>query len=273
MRGMRYVQRARRTLGPGRALTILEYHSIDPVPHRFAITPDTFERQLDLIQSRYEIVRLRDVPALLRAGDAKRRVVLTFDDAYVDFARHALPRLAERSIPATVFVPTAFIGGVNAWDQHIDGVPLRHIMTGQELRAIQATGLVDLGSHTIDHVRMSRIEEGEMRRQAQGSRATLEHLLQVPVRSFAYPYGMLDDCSPTAERVLAEAGYDVAVVSHWGTVNSAANLLSLRRIALAERDDDETITAKIEGAYDWIAIKERVATVLRSARRLTGGLR
>jgi peptidoglycan/xylan/chitin deacetylase (PgdA/CDA1 family) len=273
MLAMRSVQRARQTLGTGRALTILEYHSIDPVPRRYAITPGTFERHLDLLQSRYDIVRLRDVPARLRSGNGKRRVVLTFDDAYLDFVQHALPALSARGIPATVFVPTAYVGGVNAWDQETGEIPLRRIMGVPELRTALATGIVDIGSHTIDHARMSALPEGEMRRQAEGSRATLERMLQVPVRSFAYPYGMLDDYSPLSERILLQSGYEVAVTSHWGTVNKASRLLSLRRITLGEEDDDRVIIDKVEGGYDWIAVKERVGLVLRAAQRAAGASR
>ncbi|MGQ0715407.1 MAG: polysaccharide deacetylase family protein [Gemmatimonadaceae bacterium] len=267
---LRYLQRARRTLGPGRALTILEYHSVHPTPQPYSITPEALERHLDVIQSRYEVVRLRDVPALLRGGDRRHRIVITFDDAYLDFADYAFPILTRRGLPATVFVPTGYIGGFNAWDQNAGDVPLRYLMDADELRAVQASGLVDIGSHTIDHVRMATLDEGEMRRQAEGSRAALERLLSVSVRTFGYPYGMLDDYSRQTERVLAEAGYHVAVTSHWGTLNASSRLLALRRIALGQNDDEATLIAKIEGAYDWIAVKERVGRVMRTARSLTG---
>lgn len=264
MLAMRSVQRLRRTLGTGRALTILEYHSIDPRPAPYAITPETFERHLDLLQARYEIVRLREVPGLLRAGNESRRVVLTFDDAYLDFIRHALPALVAREIPATLFVPTAYIGGVNRWDR--GNTPPRAIMEVSDLRTAQATGYIDIGSHSIDHVRMSALPEGGMRRQAEGSRRTLEQMLQIPVKAFAYPYGMLDDYSPLTERVLLEAGYEVAVTSHWGTVNKPSRLLALRRIALHECDSNEEIIEKIEGGYDWIAVKERIGYAIRATR-------
>jgi peptidoglycan/xylan/chitin deacetylase (PgdA/CDA1 family) len=270
--GMRYVQRARRALSPGRAVTVLMYHSIHPVPHRFAISPAAFDRHLSLITSRYDVVRLKDLPSLMRGNvHHRRRVAITFDDAYGDFVEYALPALARADVPATVFVPTAFIGGVNEWDLASGVAPPRRILDARELRAVQASGLVDIGSHTVGHVRMAPLGEGEMRQQAQGSRAVLERLLGVPVQLFSYPYGMLDDFSPQSERVLAEAGYTVAVTAHWGTTNAAARLLALRRIFLLEDDDDATVAAKIEGAYDWIAIKERFNNALRSAWRLAGG--
>ena len=38
----------------------------------------------------------------------KRSVLITFDDAYVDFAEHAWPILQSLLLPATLFVPTAY---------------------------------------------------------------------------------------------------------------------------------------------------------------------
>jgi peptidoglycan/xylan/chitin deacetylase (PgdA/CDA1 family) len=45
----------------------------------------------------------------------RHAVLLTFDDAYRDFARTAWPLLRERSIPAALFVPTAYPDHPDRW--------------------------------------------------------------------------------------------------------------------------------------------------------------
>ena len=42
-------------------------------------------------------------------------VALTFDDGFADFATVAFPELQGRGWPATVFVPTGCVGGVDSW--------------------------------------------------------------------------------------------------------------------------------------------------------------
>jgi peptidoglycan/xylan/chitin deacetylase (PgdA/CDA1 family) len=52
-----------------------------------------------------------------RKGSLKGLVVLTFDDGYTDFAANAIPELASKEIPATIFVTTGFIGAPFWWDE------------------------------------------------------------------------------------------------------------------------------------------------------------
>jgi hypothetical protein len=103
-----------------------------------------------------------------------------------------------------------------------------------------------------------------MQRQALNSRRTLEDAIGRSVTSFSYPFGQRDDFSPATEAVLQESGYAVAVTTCWGTRNGTRDALHLRRIWLRETDDDRTVRAKIDGRYDWIAAKERVAFSVRS---------
>ena len=84
---------------------------------------------------------------------------------------------------------------------------------------------------------------------------------------FAYPYGQLGDFSLVSERVLMDAGYRVAVTTHWGTRNTWRNRMRLRRISFQETDTIDRVRAKIDGWYEWIAVKERLGHL---RRRLTG---
>jgi hypothetical protein len=112
---------------------------------------------------------------------------------------------------------------------------------------------------------MRGLADDDMRQQAVASRRCLEDLLHRPVTMFSYPYGQRCNYSSRTERVLSEAGYDIAVTTSWGTRNSAAQLLRLRRIWLRAEDTTSTIQAKVEGRYDWIGLKEWTAFALRSA--------
>lgn len=254
---------------PEEAVTIVMYHAVDTRRHQYATHPHAFRRQIELIAERYRVVPLRSLER--RTDDSergRRRVVLTFDDGFRDFLDVPYPLLASLRLPCTVFVPTGFIGGANAWDA-AKGCGQRQIMSAGELGAIARAGLVELGSHTIDHVRMAPLSPREMRRQALDSKRTLESLTGVEVRSFAYPYGQLGDFSGESARVLAAAGYTIGVTTHWGTRLTRSALLALRRIHFRDSDDASTIQSKIEGGHDWIAFKERAGL----ARRLVTAYR
>jgi peptidoglycan/xylan/chitin deacetylase (PgdA/CDA1 family) len=244
-------------------VTIIMYHSVSAAVDPYTLSPSTFRRQIECIADAYRIVRLSDV----RDGSTtpgKSTVVITFDDAFGDFCEAALPVLEEFSVPCTLFVPTGCIGGWNAWDDGLPGIARKRIMTVRDLRAVCATGLIDLGSHTVDHPRMSRLSRREMHTQALMSKRFLEDTFGVPIDMFSYPYGQRDDFSPLTSQVLAEVGYDVAVTTCWGTRNSAGNLLTLPRVSFAEQDTVPVIRRKIDGYYNWIGIKETLGYAWRS---------
>lgn len=110
-------------------LAILTYHRVDEPearpdldPGLISATPGGFARQMRALARRHPVVSLQDVQAAL-AGRGRlppRAVLITFDDAYLDFAEHAWPVLMRLGLPVTLFVPTGFAGDPSRafwWDR------------------------------------------------------------------------------------------------------------------------------------------------------------
>jgi peptidoglycan/xylan/chitin deacetylase (PgdA/CDA1 family) len=98
-------------------LRVLAYHRIaDPSsasmldPRLISATQDTFELQMAYLASGYHVVSMEDVLNAIEGGSRlpEKAVLITFDDAYVDFAANAWPILKRYRLPVTVFVPTAY---------------------------------------------------------------------------------------------------------------------------------------------------------------------
>lgn len=261
-----------RLLGVGsKPITIVVYHSICDEPDRYTITPEAFVRQLAFITANYEIIRLNEIKrALGETNRAARGVVITFDDAFENFYDNAYPILASFQVPATVFVPSGLIAKTNEWDVSNGQLPTRNLMTEDQLLSLKNGGLVDFGSHSVTHVSMRSLPIDEMKAQAVDSKRALEKLLGCPVTMFSYPYGILDDFSEDTTRVLSAAGYEIAVTTCWGTKNSAPGILALKRIYLEDSDGEAALWRKIEGDYDWKAIRQRFVYGVRTFRRILG---
>lgn len=251
----------------GCPIAILVYHSINPKPDDYSLSPARFLEQIAMVKRHYPVVALRDIRSAL-ADTTTRKVTITFDDALSDFVEHAYPVLVEFNVPASLFVPTGFVGRSNLWDSHLPNVTPKPIMDAKALRQISDGGLVELGSHTVDHLRMRGLPRKEMQVQAANSKTWLEDTCGKAVTTFSYPYGQRDDFSSTSEEVLAEAGYETAVTTCWGTRNSPRNLLALKRIHFSEHDEVSTVRAKIDGWYDWKALKERAGFLSRTGLRM-----
>jgi peptidoglycan/xylan/chitin deacetylase (PgdA/CDA1 family) len=101
-------------------VTILCYHRIvadiieaeQEAPCGMVISAETFRRQMELVRAHYEVLPLDEVVAVLRGEQSAKRPVaaITFDDGYRDTHELAWPILRELGLPATVFIPTAYIG-------------------------------------------------------------------------------------------------------------------------------------------------------------------
>jgi hypothetical protein len=147
---------------------IVTYHSIaDPHDHVFghlSLPVDLFERQLQYLERKgFQTVTLYDVHAYLRGTGSlpQRAVALTLDDGYLDNWVHAFPLLKKYGMKATIFVATDFVDPFagcrptleDVWAGRLERRDLTwwgHL-SWDELHALQASGLVDIQSHTRTH--------------------------------------------------------------------------------------------------------------------------
>jgi peptidoglycan/xylan/chitin deacetylase (PgdA/CDA1 family) len=110
----------RRQAGGSRVL-ILSYHRVTPsfaVSAReslpsLLVSVGTLRRQLELVGRSCEVVSLSTAQRILtepvRRG-VRDVAAITFDDGYAELVEHALPILRALRMPATVFVPTGYLG-------------------------------------------------------------------------------------------------------------------------------------------------------------------
>jgi peptidoglycan/xylan/chitin deacetylase (PgdA/CDA1 family) len=117
--GLGAALRGARRLAGGPRIHILGYHRVVPsVRERgpsnpaLCISVDAFRRQMEQVRAAFTVLPLDLAVAAVRgelsvAGDA---CAITFDDGYRDVATYAHPVLAALGLPATVFVPTGYVG-------------------------------------------------------------------------------------------------------------------------------------------------------------------
>ena len=109
------------------------------------------------------------------------------------------------------------------------------ILTADELGALAAGGLVEVGAHTITHPPLSRLSADERRKEIAGSKAFLEEVLGRPVTSFAYPYGDVGG----SRRQVSEAGFHSACTTRAGIATRYRDRLRLPRIYAGDWSGEE----------------------------------
>lgn len=105
------------------SLLVLIYHRVLAAPDPLLPgEPDAtaFAAQMDLVGSLCHVLPLTEgVERLLAGGLPPRAACITFDDGYANNRTVAAPILAERRLPATVFVASGFIGGGRMWNDTV----------------------------------------------------------------------------------------------------------------------------------------------------------
>ena len=106
------------------------------------------------------------------------------------------------------------------------------LLSWDEVRAMDAEGLVTFGAHTVHHEIVRRLDDAALAREIGDSVRDVAAHVARPSRTFAYPNGRAQDFDARAERVLRAAGV-TAAVSTIGGVNSAATPpFALRRLVV-----------------------------------------
>ncbi len=96
------------------------YHRVLPAKERnpgleagMYVEPDTFDMQIRYLKKHFNISPLSEAVNYLENPLPPKRqpvCILTFDDGWFDFYKYAYPILSDHGVPATVFLPTRFIG-------------------------------------------------------------------------------------------------------------------------------------------------------------------
>lgn len=217
------------------AVVLIYHHVADNTPAATSVRPDEFDAQLALIEREgYRVLPLMSLIEALASGEPvpEKSVAISFDDAYVSVLTEALPRLAARDWPFTIFVSTAAIDdgyrGYLSWDQ---------------LRQLGAAGAT-IGNHSVSHEHLVRRAAGEdeaawRTRIAMEIRTAGERLEQelgdYLIPAFAYPYGEY-----TAELKAIVADFDLyGFAQHSGAVGRGSDFLALPRYPIATGMDIE----------------------------------
>jgi len=112
-------------------------------------------------------------------------------------------------------------------------------LTWEELRAMQASGLVDVQSHTYWHpnfrTERARLSAGEYQSfvafQLARSKQVLEKRLGSKVDAIAWPFGIYD---PQLEAAASHAGYAAAFAFAGGPARAGCDMLAIPRIPVPD---------------------------------------
>jgi peptidoglycan/xylan/chitin deacetylase (PgdA/CDA1 family) len=205
-------------------IPMLLYHYVENVKDKhdklrmsLNIPPNVFDEQVKtLSDDGYTFMTAKEVGEVL---DGKMQlpvkpIVLTFDDGHWDVATDILPILEKYHAKATAYIIPGFTGGSD-------------FMTQRQVASVAASGLVEIGAHTIHHLSLKGRAKDLVQHEVEGSKQMLEQTYHVQVVSFAYPNGAFDT---QAAKIVDDSDFSTGVSTVPGVEQNQANRFFLYRI-------------------------------------------
>ena len=218
------------TVGANAAIPVLVYHRFDAdKPAAMSVRTSTFRAQLDwLKQHGYRIVALKQALSDLTKPDGgDKEAVITVDDGNRSVYTLLYPLIRAEHLPVTLFIYPSAISNAS------------YALTWDQLREMQASGLVAIQSHTYWHpnFKVERRKRADadyktfVDEQLVKSRNVLEAKLGGKVDMIAWPYGIVDG---DLEAAAAKAGYRFAFAYSGGSMRPGQDPLVLPRIPVPD---------------------------------------
>ena len=170
-----------RTLqGPGNIVCpILLYHRIQTpeVDNEYFVTPEDFRAQMQALKDwGYTPIPLSLLVQAINSGAElpERPVVITFDDGDITVYTTAFPIMQEFGYVGVNYLVGNRLG--------VEG----YMTTEQVLETVAADW--EVGSHSMTHTELPKLEDATW--EITQSKIDLEQALDIPVDTFAYPFGL-----------------------------------------------------------------------------------
>lgn len=175
----------KRTLGfsSTESVRILMYHKVLPEKEIsgkdfLTVSAEDLEKQFQYIKNHYNTLFFNE---LSTSSHLKGKLILTFDDGYLNNLQYLVPLLEKYQLKSTIFIPTGLI-------QNNEADKNRNMMTFEEIRSLNPE-YIEIALHSHSHKNYSQISLQEAADDLHENIRNLEEKKIPFTKVLAYPYG------------------------------------------------------------------------------------
>jgi len=218
--------------GPGDVtVPIILYHRIDysPIDSRYYVSPEKFDDQMKLLHDwGYTSITSTMLLNAINQGASlpPRPFLFTIDDGNLDNYTNMFPIMQKYGFTGVLYIVGNYVGAQN-------------YMSAEQILEMHDAGW-EVGSHSMNHYDLTHLPPDNMRFEIVESRKFLEQALNIPILTFAYPFGLVND---SAYDYVKFAGYLGAMGASGYTASQGKwNLFYLQRVEIKGNEDAKTFT-------------------------------
>ena len=223
-----------RRLLRGRAVIVLFHRISDDYPgDPITCSEKGFQQFVAFFGRFFKVVTLSELLLLLPSGaELEGKLVITFDDGYLDNATVAAPFLEDKGMRGVFFLTTSYLGTdrIPPWDARFGN----HTkwMSWDQARELRQRGH-DVGSHTQNHPDLGSVRGEEAHREITGGAEKLNSELGEATGLFARPYGWHGQMAPDNTEIVKSAGLRCDLSAFGGTVQAGDDPYHLQRTPIS----------------------------------------
>jgi len=217
---------------------VLTYHSLNSILNNlttdiYQLDPKTFsEQMLSIKNNNYISKNFNDL------NHSNNGFLISFDDGYKNFLTHALNEILKYNFNVIVFVCPKLIDQNNS-----------SYLNKKDLLEISKFKNVEIGSHSYDHINLSKLNHKEIFYQLDKSKKWLEDTLSLKVDKLSYPFGGYNN------EVIQHAkklNYKQAFTTKFDFFNKNYDDFQIPRIDIWRNDKEDIFLSKLKGKWNWM---------------------
>jgi len=236
---------------------VLTYHSISAAAGPTSIPPDVFAMQMQtLVDMGRHSLHLSEFISWHegKIGRWDDGVLITFDDAFDDFAQAALPILKRHGFSALVFLPTRRLGNPEGWVGAND--PPRSLMDWATVRQLANDG-IEFGGHSRTHANLTKLSVADREDEIAGCAEDLSEQIGKPVEGFAAPYGRV---SPEVVEAIGRH-YRIAFGTRLALPRRGQDRFDIPRIDMHYFRDRKHWAGLLQGHRNYLRLRQALRAV------------
>lgn len=216
----------------------LTYHSINDSNHEltsqlYQLSIDNFKKQINYLNNNNFIST-----NVSNIFNKKKHYIITFDDGYEELYQICLKLLNVQNINCLIFLCPIFVKSKK-----------KGYLSISQIKELSQYKNIEFGSHSYSHKNLQKLSLKELEFEILDSKKWLEDNLNLPIKTFAYPFGMYDYRSLN---ILKSSNYNHAFNTKFGFVNNKKNNFEIPRIDIWNNDSILDFALKIKGKFNWL---------------------
>jgi peptidoglycan/xylan/chitin deacetylase (PgdA/CDA1 family) len=221
-------------------ISIITFHHVHPNQDRLTVPPALFETALEEVSKRYTIISYDRFKNILFGNTkitARRQVLVTFDDGYLNNYLYAYPVIKKLQIPIVIFLVTGLIATADRMRSTMESIEHKilwrnpdpqYFLNTAEIQNMLRSGLVSFASHSHSHLSCKNQVAEVLSKEFMESSRFLQHMgFDAPPYGFCWPRGEYDH---NALRIIGDSPFTFAFSTIDGGWQRGDEVYTIRRI-------------------------------------------